>query len=80
MAIDHTAVQTHTDAQLLALYRDCFAKIAIGQAYSINGRSFTRADMKTVMDAISWLEDRVETDAAGVEGGGNVLVQFGEPA
>lgn len=78
MAIDHSSVQTHTDAQLLALYRDCLAKIALGQAYSINGRSFTRADMKTVMDAIDWLEERVEADAAGEEGGGNVLVQFGE--
>lgn len=80
MAIDHSSVQTHTDAQLLALYRDCMAKIALGQSYSMNGRTMSRADLKEVREMIEWLEERVETDAAGEEGGGSVLVQFSEPA
>jgi UDP-N-acetyl-D-mannosaminuronic acid transferase (WecB/TagA/CpsF family) len=75
MPIDHTAVQTHTDAQLLALYRDALAKIATGQSYSINGRSLTHANLKEVRDMIDWLEARVQTATDGV--GGNIaLAQF----
>jgi hypothetical protein len=77
MAID-TNPQTFTDAELLALTRHAIATIlAGGQAYGINGRSLTRADLTDLWETVRTLETRIA--AAG--GTGSVaLVEFGGPA
>ena len=75
MPID-TNVQVFTDAELLLLYRQCLAKIAIGQNYQLNGRMMTYADLKEVREMIEWLEERVVV--AEDNNGGLGLVQYGE--
>lgn len=77
MPID-TNVQAFTDAELLLLYRQCLAKIAIGQTYQLNGRMMTYADLKEVREMIEWIEARVE--AAADDTGGLGLAGFGERA
>ena len=75
MPID-TNVQVFTDAELLLLYRQCLAKIAIGQNYQLNGRMMTYADLKEVREMIEWLEERVVV--AEDNNGGLGLVQYGD--
>lgn len=76
MAINTSAVQTFTDAELLILYRNALAAIATGQAVSIGGRQLTRANLADVRDMIEWLESRTN---ASTEGGNTALGVFGEP-
>lgn len=78
MAIDVSSVQTFTDAQLLVLYRNALAAVTVGQSYSINGRSMTRADLPEIRETIDWLEARIQNAAATDSGGGIAIVQFGE--
>ena len=76
MAID-TNVQEFTNAELLKLYRLCFAHISANQSYSMNGRVYQRADIGEVIKAIEWLEEQIET--AATETGGNIaLAKFGD--
>ncbi len=55
----------YTDAELLALWRAAFAEVSKGKAYSINGRSFTKADSKEIRDNIDWLEKRTSGTGTG---------------
>lgn len=53
-----------TDAELLVYTRAAIVKILTdGQAYSINGRSLTRADLPELRKQVEWLEARVDADA-----------------
>lgn len=77
MAID-TNVQTFTDAELLKLTRKAIADILVGgQAYGINGRNLTRADLPTLMETQKELEQRIN-DASGT--GSIALCSFESPA
>jgi hypothetical protein len=76
MAID-TNVQTFTDTELLALTRKAIADILVaGQAYGVNGRNLTRADLPTLMDTQRVLESRISA-ASGT--GGFALASFVAP-
>lgn len=79
MAID-TNVQTFTDAELLALTRKAIADIlAYGQSTGANGRTLNRADLPTLLQTQTVLEERVNA-AAPDAAGGVALVQYGERA
>ncbi len=77
MAIDVDALQTFTDAQLLKMYRWALAMNAAGQTRTIEGRTVTFPALNDLKNMIDWLEKRVASDS---EGGGAVLVEFGDPA
>ncbi len=63
--------QTYTDAELLVLARAQYAAILGGsQAYSIDGRQLTRADLVKIQDSITWLEKRLATTGDGSGNGG----------
>ena len=60
MAFPWVAAGTGTDQELLDLARAAMAQImATGQAYSVDGRSLTRADLPQLRDQITWLESRI---------------------
>lgn len=53
-----------TDAEILVYVRAAIVKILTdGQAYTINGRSLTRADLPELRKQVDWLEARVDADA-----------------
>jgi hypothetical protein len=70
--------QTFTTAQLLALTEYRIAAILAGaQAYGTNGRQLTHADLGLLYEQRDKLRQEVALEAAGAEGGGDVLVRFG---
>lgn len=55
----------YTDAELLALFRQALAHISIGgQNYQIGDRIFEAGDLPEIRTTITWLEQRVNADAA----------------
>lgn len=60
-----TPTATYTDTELLALWREAFARISVGHSYRIGSRTMTKADVEEVRKMISWLEQRVEAEASG---------------
>lgn len=58
------AFTSYTDE--LARYRDILNGLSAASTYSVNGRTYTQADMATVRETIDWLEAKV---AAGTAGG-----------
>lgn len=65
---DIAAIPSYTDAELLIVYRAALVTIGVGnQSVSVQGRTYTRADLKAVQDMITWLEGRV-TAADPVDG------------
>jgi hypothetical protein len=68
-----------SDQQLLDLYRNAMGAIAEGQSYSINGRTMTRADLKTVWTMVLALEQRVAQAAGDQTGTGLALASFNNP-
>lgn len=63
MAIDTSAIQTFTEAELLAAYRECLMKQAFGQTVSISGQSLTFPGPAECRAMIDWLEQRVNAAA-----------------
>lgn len=62
-----TAQFEYTDQELLAMWRECYAAIAVhGQSYSLLGRTYTRADLSEVQAQIRWLESRIEQRSTGL--------------
>lgn len=62
-----TASYTFTDQELLDLYRQAYAEIAVtGQDYMIGSRRFTAADLSKIAEQISWLESRIEAASGGL--------------
>lgn len=52
----------------LAIWLDAEEKVAAGQAYSIGGRSLTRADLKAIGDRIIYWNGMVQSlDRGGIK-------------
>jgi hypothetical protein len=67
-----------TPANMLLMWKQAEAAVAMtGQAYTTTGRSLTRANLAEIRNAIIYWQGVVNSADEG--GGGNVLVQFGEP-
>ncbi len=67
---------SYSDQQLLELYRNALGAIASGQSYTIDGRTLTRASLKTVWDTIVILEKRVAAATGDTTGTGIALLTF----
>ncbi|MEM9111324.1 MAG: hypothetical protein AAGC72_15020 [Planctomycetota bacterium] len=81
MAISTTTIDNlpdYTDAQMVKLCKYAISQILGGaQSYSINGRTFTGADLDKLRAMLSFYEDRFESDT---NGGENIaLVEFRGP-
>jgi hypothetical protein len=62
-----TTANSYTDAELLALFREGVALIAAtGQGYTINGRTYTAANLPAMRDTIDWLETRIASSESGL--------------
>lgn len=59
------AISQAVAEQKLAMWLDALDKIAMGQSYTINGRSLNRADLSKVQEQIEFWEKRVNRAAAG---------------
>ena len=61
MATQYEANFTYTDQQLLDLFRECLARIAVsGQSYQMpGGRMFTAANLTEVRNMVSYYEAKV---------------------
>jgi hypothetical protein len=71
------AYENLTPANILLAWKQAEAAIAIaGQSYMLNGRSLTRANLGEIRAAIVYWQGVVNS---AEEGGGNILVRFGEP-
>ncbi len=57
--IDVSSIQTFTDAQLLAIYRNAYAHVAFGKSVTIAGRIWIAADEEFLRKQIDWLEARI---------------------
>ena len=80
MSINIAAIQTFADTDLLTLYRYALAQLALSESIEIEGRKITRSSIPYIIQAISYLEERIN-DANFAQAGGNVaLVGFGEPS
>lgn len=56
-------VGTGSDSELLEFARAAIATITLtGQAYTINGRTLTRADLPELRETVDWLEQRIAAD------------------
>lgn len=75
MTIDVDSLQTFTLAQLLKLVEHNIAQLMVGgQAYAINGRSFTRSDLDKLR---AWRRElQAEIDAQDSTEGGVALARF----
>jgi hypothetical protein len=80
MAIDTTDIQAFTFTELLAACKQAMMHLLVGPglAYTINGRTYTKNDLKALRETISWLEDLVADETAAEQGGGIVLAEYGE--
>jgi len=68
----------YTDAQMVKLCKYAISQILGGaQSYSINGRSYTSANLADLKKMLAFYEDRVEED--GNNGNFGVLVEFRGP-
>lgn len=65
MAFDITnPIGTGTDQELLDFTRAAIAQITLhGQAYEIDGRELTRADLRDLRDQMQYFESRVNAAA-----------------
>jgi len=79
MAISDTTItnlEDYTDGQIVKMIRYAIIQImASGQSYSINGRTFTRANVKDLKELLTFFEDRVEAESS-TTGTNIALVEF----
>lgn len=80
MAINTNAVQSFTDQELLNLFRNALAQLAISEEVEVNGRRVRRSQIPSIRETITWLEQRINDDANGTAGGNIALAQFGDEA
>lgn len=74
---DLAAQESLTPANLLIAVDQAIATVLIaGQSYTINGRQFTRANLKELREMKNYLQSVVNAGSEG--GGGNALWQAGE--
>lgn len=59
------AQYTYTDAELLALYRECWAKCSQGITFDLEGVRYSRADLPQIEATIARLERRVNSASHG---------------
>lgn len=78
--IDISSLQTFTDTDLLTIYRYAMATGGFRKMYNVNGRDIEVPDAQTVMNAIAWLEQRIEDDSNSAAGGMVSLAQFNPAA
>ena len=73
-------IGTGTDEELLQFTRAAIAQITLhGQAYTIDGRELTRADLRSLREQVTWLESRINA-AAGSGSSGENIARFRRPA
>ena len=81
MAISTSTIDSlpdYTDAQMLKLVKHAISQILGGaQSYSVNGRTYTGADLDKLKAMLTFYEDRVE--ASGNNGENIALVEFRGP-
>ena len=71
-------IGTGTDQELLDFTRAAIAQITLhGQAYTIDGRELTRADLRSLREQVTWLESRINI-AAGNQA--NNIARLQRPA
>ena len=71
-------IGTGTDQELLDFTRAAIAQITLhGQAYTIDGRELTRADLRSLREQVTWLESRINS-AAGSQA--NNIARLQRPA
>lgn len=74
---DIAAIPTYTDAELLTLTRKAIVDVlAGGQAYGVQGRQFTRADLAELYSTVQLLEQRI--NAAADTADGTALIRWGD--
>lgn len=79
MTIDFDNLQTVTDANLLKAVKVAIATVMVGgQSYTINGRTFTRADLDELRKLRSELEQMV-AESGSATGSLSALARFGGP-
>jgi len=62
-----TPSATYTDAELLALFREAYAKVVVqGQEFEFDGRRWTMADATTISREIDRLEARIAAENHGI--------------
>jgi hypothetical protein len=69
MAIDINSIQDYTDAEMLKAIRHAKVQIKLaGQSYTINGRTYTRADYESLVEDEMRLQARVDQATTGSVG------------
>lgn len=65
MAFDiSNPIGTGSDQELLDFTRATIAQITLhGQAYTVDGRELTRADLRSLREQVTWLESRINAAA-----------------
>lgn len=65
MAFDiENPIGTGTDAELLEFTRAAIAQITLhGKAYTVRGKTLTRADLPDLRKQVEWLEARINADS-----------------
>jgi hypothetical protein len=80
MSFDTSSIQTFTDTEILAAYRNALFTGAYRTTVTISGRTMQIPDPATVMKVIQWLETRIQDDANVASGAGNsAVVTFDDP-
>lgn len=76
---DIAAIPDYTDGEMVKLCKLALSQILAGsQSYSINGRTFSRANLNDLKKLLAFYEDRVEEATNGSQG--NIaLVEFRGP-
>lgn len=81
MAISTTTINNlpdYTDGEMVKLCKYAISQILGGaQSYSINGRTYTGADLDKLKNMLTFYENRVEE--AGNNGNNSALVEFRGP-
>lgn len=59
MAIDYDALNTPTDSQMVKLLKHAISQLLLGgQSYTIDGQSFTRADIDKLNNMLKFYENK----------------------
>lgn len=73
-------IGTGTDQELLDFTRAAIAQITLqGQAYTISGRTLTRADLKTLRDQEQYYETKINAASAATSRNKSNQARIGRP-
>ena len=74
-------IGTGTDQEILDFTRAAIAQITLqGQAYTIDGRELTRADLPTLHQQLAMFETRIANASGGSSADKSNLARFRRPA